>query len=262
MVNGFDLAASDYDVSFTHTHVGRLQRNRVYHFLTKHVFPNQKEQVLEVNCGTGEDALWLATKSKHVIATDLSLEMLAQARSKAASKGNISFQALDLNTFGTTIFDHQFDLIFSNFGGLNCIAPEQMELFIDNAASKLQKGGQMALVIMPKKTFMERLYFLIKGEKQKAFRRNTTKAIMANVEGKSVATWYYDPSDIEGYAKSSFKMVATKPIGLLVPPSYLESFFSTKRWLLSFLGWIDRRLDRFNSLSAYADHFLIILEKR
>lgn len=262
MVNGFDLAAVDYDVSFTHTHVGRLQRNRVYHFLNKHVFNLPKGQVLEVNCGTGEDALWLSEKSTHVTATDLSLEMLSKAELKAKEKDNISYQTLDLNHFGETSFAQPFDFIFSNFGGLNCIGPEQMEKFVLGASSKLEEGGQMALVIMPKRTFMERLYFLIKGNTQKAFRRNTNSALMANVEGKKVATWYYDPVDIKNYAKDTFKVISTKPIGLLVPPSYLESFFSSKKRFLSILGWMDRRLDFFDRLSPYADHFIIILEKR
>ncbi|WP_394747365.1 class I SAM-dependent methyltransferase [Spongiimicrobium salis] len=262
MVNGFDLAASDYDVSFTHTHVGRLQRSRVYHFLNKYVFQNPKNEVLEVNCGTGEDALWLSQKSARVTATDLSMAMLTKAESKAQGKDNITYKTLDLNHFGETTFESGFDFIFSNFGGLNCIAPKQMEKFIQDAGSKLNERGQMALVIMPKKTFMERLYFLIKGNRRKAFRRNTTTPVMANVEGKEVATWYYDPSDIKAYAKNTFKVLTFKPIGFLVPPSYLEGFFSTKKKLLSLLGWIDRRLDFFNPLSAYADHFIIILEKR
>ena len=45
------------------------------------------ERVLELNCGTGEDAVHLARRGVRVLATDNSPRMLAAARSKIARAG-------------------------------------------------------------------------------------------------------------------------------------------------------------------------------
>ena len=42
-------------------------------------------RVLEMNCGTGEDALWLVHRGVQVFATDVSPAMLQVAQSKLAA---------------------------------------------------------------------------------------------------------------------------------------------------------------------------------
>jgi len=244
MLETFDTAAANYDTTFTHTAVGKLQRDRVYFFLEKF------------------DLIWLADRCKSVTASDVSNEMLKVARSKAQNRKNIDYLKLDLNSFKASQLPDSFDVVFSNFGGLNCISPENLKPLMRELSSSLNEKGCAALVVMPKKTFLERLYFRVKGQKEKISRRNTSNAVMANVEGNVVPTWYYDPDDIKSYIEPYFKVITVKPIGLLVPPSYLDSFFKSKKYLLSFLGWIDRRLDFFSGLSSYGDHFIIILEKK
>ena len=50
--------AGDYDSLFTATIIGALMRKAVWARCAARFQPGQK--VLEMNCGTGEDALWLA----------------------------------------------------------------------------------------------------------------------------------------------------------------------------------------------------------
>ena len=58
------------------------------------------------------------------------------------------------------------------------------------------------MVIMPKNTLWERFYFSLKFQYKNAFRRNTKKAVYANVEGIQVPTWYYNPKEVTAFAKS------------------------------------------------------------
>ncbi len=57
----FDHKASIYDTEFSYSHTGRLQRQRVWAYLETHVFSEQNSplKILELNAGTGEDALVL-----------------------------------------------------------------------------------------------------------------------------------------------------------------------------------------------------------
>jgi len=82
----FDDLAKDYDVGFTESAIGKMQRNRVWHFLGHRILSSEKSKILEVNCGTGVDAIWLADKGHEVLATDISPEMIERASSKFQPK--------------------------------------------------------------------------------------------------------------------------------------------------------------------------------
>ena len=60
--SGFDASATTYDTSFTNTEIGRLQRRRVYKYLNRYLNTSEPLNILELNCGTGEDALVYGTQ--------------------------------------------------------------------------------------------------------------------------------------------------------------------------------------------------------
>ena len=257
MQNNFDKHAKNYDSVFTYSKIGKAQRDRVFYFLKKGVLSDKKLSILELNCGTGEDANYLTQLGNQVLATDISSEMINVAKQKFP---NINFQQQDITQISTEPFSEKFDLIFSNFGGLNCLSPAELEKFISVSTKLLKPSGKLALVIMPKNCLWERFYFSIKGDFKKAKRRNTSKSVMVNVEGVQVPTWYYNPKELVSLAKKNYKLNSTKPIGIAIPPSYLEPFFITKKWWFQLLLWKEKWLSN-TAWSKYADHYLIIFQK-
>ena len=85
MKTAFDSAAISYDEAFTHTPIGRLQRRRVWRYMRKVLAPYEQARILELNCGTGEDACFFAEMGHEVLATDISEEMLRVTEQKAAA---------------------------------------------------------------------------------------------------------------------------------------------------------------------------------
>lgn len=81
----FDAAAAGYDEAFTFTHLGRWYRTAARKWLEAAFRPGS--HILELGCGTGEDALWLAGRGIRVTALDASPAMLEVARAKAAQAG-------------------------------------------------------------------------------------------------------------------------------------------------------------------------------
>lgn len=262
MVSGFDLAATAYDTNFTYSPIGRLQRKRVYKYLDRYLATDKKMNILELNCGTGEDALYMAENGHNILATDLSGEMLHRAKNKTLLIENIQLKQLDINHLREEEFEPKPDLIFSNFGGLNCISKDQIGVFLKSASDKLEKSGLVAAVIMSKKCLWERLYFLLKMKSKEIFRRNSPKSLKVPLNGKAVRTWYYDPDEISKMATPLFSKVMVKPIGFLIPPSYLNSFFKNKKKLLNVLAWLENKVFSFEVFSAYSDHYIIVLKKR
>ncbi len=55
----FDAIAEDYDRIFTHSILGNAQRSLIHEYLRCHLHKGQR--ILDLNCGTGEDAIYLAS---------------------------------------------------------------------------------------------------------------------------------------------------------------------------------------------------------
>lgn len=258
MEASFDQAALNYDQTFTNTAIGKMQRNLIYKQLSKQLI--HSKNIFEINCGTGEDAIWLAQQNFNVTATDISPKMIEVAKSKG-NFDNLNFLTADIKNSASTFEEKQFDLIFSNFGGLNCLSKSELEKFFKDAGSLLSEKGKMILIIMPKNTLWEQGYFLAKAQFSSVFRRKKEFA-MADVEGEKIPTYYYNPKDIVNLAGNDFELTEHKPIGFFVPPSYLEPFFRNKNGILKFLGWMESRISGWSFLSKYADHYIITLQKR
>ncbi len=260
MPNDFDIAAKNYDNVFTFSKIGISQRRRVFNYLNPIINTTKKLSILELNCGTGEDAIKLADLGHLVIATDISKNMIDIAKSKRTSK-NLDFKIQDINTISNQTFQKEFDLIFSNFGGLNCLSKVELEAFIKTSQSLLNQNGKLVFIIMPKSCIWERLYFYLKGDLKSAKRRLTKEPVLANVDGVKVPTWYYNPKEIISLAKLQYKPERLKPIGISIPPSYLETSFLSKKPFLDILVRLEKVID-FSFLAKYADHYLIELTKK
>jgi cyclopropane fatty-acyl-phospholipid synthase-like methyltransferase len=220
-------------------------------------------EMLELNCGVGEDAVLFGEGGFNIVATDISEEMLKVTQQKAeqySMQNKISSHYLDLDTFNETLFDKKFDLIFSNFGGINCINPESLQALIKKLPSILNPGGRFVGVVMPKFCAWETIFFLLRLQFKKAFRRLSAKQAFSDLHGPNVKTWYYHPSELTEWSKEYFRVVSLRPIGLALPSAYLERFFSVKkRWLLS-LNKIEKRISRTSLFSSMADNYLIDLQ--
>src|ERR1700754_863862 len=115
----FDVLAGNYDSAFTGSQTGRAQRLISRKWLQPFLENKTGLQILEINCGTGDDAYWMAQQGHHVIATDQSPEMIKQAQQKTTTPNNPVFYTCAFDSLIKIFPQQQFDLVFSNFAGLN-----------------------------------------------------------------------------------------------------------------------------------------------
>ena len=259
----FDHIATTYDSIFTQSAIGQLQRKMVWDYLEKITPELNGLEILELNCGTGEDAVLFSERGFNIVATDISEEMLKVTQQKALQyslQHKISSHYLDLDSFDETVFHKRFDLIFSNFGGLNCINPEALQKLLQKIPSVLSPGGRFVAVIMPKFCLWESVYNLLKFHFKGAFRRWTSREVIANLHGTQLKTWYYRPSQVKRWSRDNFKFIASRPVGITLPPSYLETFFAKrKNFLMQLSGW-EKKLHSLSMLSGMSDHYVIDLQ--
>lgn len=262
MAAPFDHIAT-FDSVHARSAVGQLQRKQVWSYLegiTPHL---DGLEILELNCGTGDDALLFSEKGFNIVATDVSEEMLKVTIQKAnqfSMQNKISSHYLDLDAFDETLFDKKFDLVFCNFGVTNCINPDSLKKFLHKIPSILSPGGRFVAVVMPKFCLWESLYMLLKFRFRRAFRRMTNRGVFTDLHGSNLKTWYYNPTRIKKWAGSKFKVVATNPVGFALPPSQLESNFTRKKGFLLRLNKLEKKFQRVSILSALADQFIIDLQ--
>ncbi|MEW6469568.1 MAG: methyltransferase domain-containing protein [Bacteroidota bacterium] len=259
----FDEAAKVYDAEFTHSAIGKLQRGRVWHYLSEYL-PLRKLSILEVNCGTGEDAIWMARKGHSVTATDISAGMITVCQGKQIIYGlnNLVFEKAGFFDVAHLYMGRRFDVIFSDFGGLNCVDDEELFVLSGRFSSLLYEKGKLIIVVMGRKCLWEQLYFLSRLSFSKAFRRKRRAGVSANIGGKSIFTHYYSPSDIEALFGEHFNVVRKRPVGFAIPPSYMEKFFERRPRLLNFLGRMERFFGNLSFLANRSDHYIIELEKK
>lgn len=258
MRESFDHIVQGYDESFTNTSVGRIQRNLVYRQLKKLITDFKGLNVLEINCGTGEDASWMADQGANVLATDISPEMVAETQRKCGEK--VRAEVADMQKVSQLVGEEKFDLIFSNFGGVNCLSHADLEKALNDLSKSLSSGGKLILVVMSRFCWNETAYFMVKGKWSEAFRRRKRSGVGANVEGKEVWTWYFSPRDIRKMLKGlRYKKKAL--VGFYTPPSYLDSYFKDRPKSLKRIEMLDRKLQSVSFLAGSSDHYLICFQK-
>ncbi len=255
----FDTYAQSYDNHFTNSLIGKAQRLQVYQKLLLLIGLHNKS-VLEINCGTGADALWLAKKAATVLATDISQGMIDVAKNKTYTNA-VDFRQLPAQNI-SALAPNRYNIIFSNFGGLNCLNNEELQKF-KNGCEQVQKSSdQLAFVIMGTNCKWETFFFRYKNDRIKASRRRNKDGVEAIINGNPFKTYYYSPDDMKLLFKENYNYISAKPVGLFVPPSYLESYFIKRKGLFGFLKLLDKLFGNFAFLSNYADHYLIVFKKK
>lgn len=254
----FDRLADKYDATFTKTALGIMQRKVVWNYLEKILAEKaHPSSVLELNCGTGEDAIFLYNKGHCIVATDFSLEMLRLAREKASDAhiDDIEFMHLDIRHADQLEPGNRFDLIFSNFGGYNCLNEEDIQCSAMNLKEYLSREGIIILVLMPDRCLIEKIYGLIKGDSQLLGRRNRSPQ-KVTIDEEEILTWYHAPDRMkELFAKSGYEMIYCSPVGFI--PSYFNP--NIRKWPLvfCFIKFLDRLTTKMGLLPRYSDHYLI-----
>ncbi len=266
----FEAVAADYDSRFTHSLIGTLMRQAVWRRLEACFRPG--EMVLELNCGTGEDAVYLGRRGVKVLATDISPAMLKVARDKVGKAGLaelVKVQQLDLAEPGTGGLNLRklageptsqrpargFDGAFSNFGGLNCVA--DLPGVAAGLASCLRPGAGVLLCLMGPLVPWEWLWFLWRRQPSKAFRRLSS----THAWWRGLRIYYPSLRTARRSFRGHFRLRRVSALGVLMPPPFAESWAAKHPQMLACLSRWERRLETVPPLPWLADHYLLELER-
>ena len=240
VIAAFDQLASQYDGLWTRSAVGRLQREAVWRHISRLFQPGQT--VLDLGCGTGEDALRLMRAGLRVRAIDGSGEMV----SIAVDRG-VDAMTLPIESCG--FLDESFDAALSNFGALNCV--EIVESLREPLARLVRPGGHLVICVIGRFCLWETVWSLIHRKPAKAFRR-WRKSVMSSL---GIRVFYPSKHDLESAFGPQFTLLSWRGIGLSVPPSYVNGLSGV---FLQKLDALDQRLAHWPVLRGLSDHRLFV----
>jgi ubiquinone/menaquinone biosynthesis C-methylase UbiE len=259
----FDHMTSPYNSMFSRSAISQLQRKTVWKYIEKIIPQLKGYEMLELNYGSGDDADLFGERGFNMVATDIGAEMLKvtdKKNTQFSMQHGISSHYIDLENFNENLFDKKFDLVFSNFGGLNAVSPDSLKKLLNTLPRILKPGGRFIGVVMPKFCAWETIFFLLRFQVRKAFRRFTKNEVISSERTGDMRTWFYNPAQIKKWTKHKFKIVSCKPVGVALPSVYLERFFKLKkRWLVNLFD-LEKKVGQNSLLSGMSDNFIVDLQ--
>ncbi len=257
----FSTQSKRFDNLYSGNKIIEYKRKRVRAHLKKLI--QSDDFILELNSGTGEDAIWMANQNCKVHATDIAIGMLEIIQQKIKSKGLENLITHEICSF-TALENLQqngpFDLIFSNFAGLNCTG--DLNKVLGSFSGLLKSKGIVTLVILPQFCLWEFL-LIFKGKFKTAGRRFfSKKGRNARVEGHHFKCWYYNPSYVIRHLKKDFKLLSIEGLCTLVPPSYIEYFAEKHPRAYEFLKAKENKWKEKWPWNHVGDYYIISLQKK
>ena len=261
VTEAFNRQSGIFDELYSGNPIVQYKRERVRDHLLRYLEP--QSSILELNSGTGEDAVFFSRMGHKVHATDISPGMQKILQQKIIGNNLQNLVTTELCSF--TEMKHiqnkgPFDAIFSNFAGLNCT--DRLDLVLASFNDLLKQGGIVTLVVMPKFCLWETL-LLLRGKFKTATRRIFSKnGALAHIEGEYFKCWYYNPSYIIGKLERDFTLLSLEGLCSIVPPSYLEKFPQKHPKLFSLLKGKENKSKSKWPWKYCGDYFIISLKKK
>lgn len=259
IAEAFSRTAKKYDV-FADDHPNQTRmRSKVYAHIERFI-PNGA-RILELNCGTGTDAVELARRGFSVHATDIAPGMLERLQEKVARfdlNDRISFQRCSFTELDK-IQGAPFDMVFSNLGGLNCIP--DLSPIVQQLPRVLRSNGLITWVLMPPICLWE-MAEVFRGHPRLAFRRLSRKGTTARLEGLHFTVYYFTPEKVLQWFGDKYECLSVEGLSVITPTAESKNFAKRYSHLYRILCRYDDRLATRYPWRGWGDFFIISLRYR
>jgi SAM-dependent methyltransferase len=217
------------------------------------------DAVLDVGCGTGIDAQFLARAGVRVVGIDASPPMIAQAKTRLEVdplKELVELRVLDLREIGS--LPAGFDGIISAFASLSTVA--DLEDFAQQAARLLRPRGAMVLHLLNRSSLWEWLGLVRQGRLRAARRLGRHVERNFVIGGRPVRHYLYHAR--EAYARffsAHFRLRRAYGLGILRPPHTLGRLPPA---VVTALDRLERPVRATRPFVDWGRFFVLELEKR
>ncbi len=258
VAEAFSRKAGVYDAFGENHPLLQRMREKVRRHVLRHLQPEAR--ILEMNAGSGSDAVFFAAQGYTVHATDLAPGMVSKIEEKAIHYGlidRLSCQRLDFHRLDLAR-GAPFDYIFSNLGGVNCAV--DLPSVARATERVLTPGGRLTWVVMPPICLWE-LAQALRLNFRFALRRLKPNGVQAHVEGVYFTTRYYSPNAVRAAFGAQFQVLELEGLSVFTPPADHKDFAHRRPRLYAALAALDDRLARRAPFNRWGDFYIITLQR-
>jgi len=218
----------------------------------------QGNSLLELNCGTGSDAISLARCGMKILATDLSPAMIDVVRNKvnaAQLGGRVTTAVIGFNDL-QQLRGKAFDGAYSDMGGLNCT--DNLVAIAHNLHLIVKPGGYFIASVMTDFSLWETVAHILRGKWVQAFRRSKRNGATAKVHGMQVRVHYYSPREITRAFEPDFVPVEITGLNIFTPPPTSHNAYRRLGKLNNLLERLDNSIARAPFFKGIGDHSVVV----
>jgi SAM-dependent methyltransferase len=259
--NAFDSVAADYDGPRGNNDLIQEMRAEMWRRLET-TFP-AGSRLLDLGCGTGLDAVHLASQGFTLVASDWSPSMVDRTRRRALAQ-NVAERVTAVNVGSHELQglaeSAQFDGAYSNLGPLNCVP--DLGAVSRECARLLKPGGALVFTVIGRWCPWEVLHYLRLGRWARAKIRFARNVVPVGMNQHTIWTRYYAPREFFAAFKGDFSLEHFRGLCVWAPPPYLTWLRDRYPRIHQFLWRLDRRTSRWPLIRNLGDHFLIVMRRR
>jgi SAM-dependent methyltransferase len=256
----FDRAAADYDGPTGNNVVIQRMRARMWQRLLE-TFP-AGGRLLDLGCGTGIDAAYVASRGYSVLATDSSSAMVERTHARLVENGlehRASTRVVGLDELHL-LHGETFDGIYSDLGPFNCAT--DLHRTAHACASLLRPGSCIVASVIGRICPWEMVYYIVHGDWKRASLRWETRPVPVPMQGETVWTRYFTPRQFYSAFAGEFELTSYQGLRICSPPPYMLGVEKRLRPVCALGEWLDDHIGGLSPIRNAGDHFLMTLTRR
>jgi len=259
----FDSASEEYDFTISHNYINTWIRKRSVSELLGLVRPG--DTLVEIGCGTGAEALDIATRVSRIVATDISDQMIEIVRKKIQARRElgrvipIKLRAADIVRVTEVLNGDKAQAAYSFNGALNC--EPDLESFVEGLASVLVPDGYFACSVRNSLCLGEVLSHAATLQFEKMAPRKM-QPTMVSVGGFDIPALYYSPSRFAKFFQPKFKLLRVIGLPAFLPPAYLSDYYVKFKKVGSVLERLEHTFGEHFPFNRLGDQTLFVFQNR
>lgn len=250
----YDALAARYDRIPEENRINRILRARSLGRLRAIFRPGQ--HVLEIGCGTGDEAIELAALGLRILAVDPSPEMVRIARAKAEARGvgdRVTFREASARDIGSIPWGtSRFDGAYASFS----LAYEPDLRPVAAALHGLLRPGATLAVSLPSRVCLSEWVASLAAMKPSMAGRRLRPWHGHKVGEFSVPIRSYTPTGLARAFAPAFVLLRWEAMTCLVPPPSMNRVFERLDGLADAIERADAVLRGMRVFRSVGDHFL------
>lgn len=256
----FDSVAADYDGPLGNNALIQKMRARTMQVI-EHLLPPGSD-LIDLGCGTGIDAEYLARRGYGIVALDSSPAMVERANerlSRAGLRQIASAECIGIQDLAR-LDAAGFEGAYSNFGAINCVP--DLRTVSGELALKLKPHGRFIASVIGRYCPWEFMLYALRGDYARAKVRFARGSVPVPLNGQTVWSRYYSASEFYRAFASDFELNGLCALGLFLPPPFMIHLYERRPHTMKLLERVERSFASMPLLRNLGDHFLISLRKR